>query len=166
MKLFFSIKWCSFQLIDDENKLPLSTHGLLCLSRAVCLHTDCCARVERYVYTRTGSTRAHQSVCRHTALLGRNSPCVDIPLYSSTTVVCRHTALRGYNSPCLHTDCCTRVDRYVYTRLLCSSRAVFLHTDCWARVERYVSVFRHTALLGHNSPCVDVPLYSGTTVRV
>jgi hypothetical protein len=31
----------------------MSTHGLLCPSRAVCLHTDCCARVEWYVYTRT-----------------------------------------------------------------------------------------------------------------
>jgi hypothetical protein len=75
----------------------MSTHGLLCPSRAVCLHTVSCARVERYVYTRTysgttvrvqtyRSTRAQQSVCRHTALLRHNSPCVDVPLFSGTTV--------------------------------------------------------------------------------
>jgi hypothetical protein len=119
-------------------------------------------------------------VCRHTALLGHNSRCVDIPIHSGTRAVC------------LHTDCCARVERYVYTRLLCPSksgtcthgllcpsRAVRLHTDCCARKERYVytrtvvyhstraqqSVCRHTALLGYNSPCVDIPLYSGTTVR-
>jgi hypothetical protein len=136
----------------------MSTHGLLCPSRAVCLHTDCCARVERYVYTPTvvpeksgmstlgllcpsravclpcRSSRAQQVVCRHTSLLGHNSPFVEIPLYSGTTVRVLKITLS-----------------YVYTRtvvseksgtsthgLLCPSRAVCLHTDCCARVERYV----------------------------
>jgi hypothetical protein len=133
----------------------MSTYGLLCPIRAVCLHTDCCDRVERMsthgllcpsraICLHTDcSTRAQLSVCRHTALLGHNSPCVEIPLYPGKIVrvetyrspraqqsVCIHTALLGHNSP--------YVDIPLYSDLLCPSRAVCLHTDCYARVERYV----------------------------
>jgi hypothetical protein len=58
-------------------------------------------------------------VCRDNALLGYNSPFVEIPLYSGTTVVMStHGLLCPSRAVCLHTDCCARVEQYVYTRIV------------------------------------------------
>ena len=58
----------------------MSTHELLCPSRALCLHTDCCARVERYVYTRL--LCPSRAVCLHTDCCAR----VERYVYTRTVV--------------------------------------------------------------------------------
>jgi hypothetical protein len=61
----------------------MSTHGLLCPSRAVCLHTDCYARVERM--------STHRLLC-------------------TSRAVSTHGMLWPSRAVCLHTDCCAQVE--------------------------------------------------------
>jgi hypothetical protein len=90
-------EWCSFQLIDDENKLPfdqkMRMFALLWIN------------MFRWILLVVAHWN-NMSMCRHTALLGHNSPCG----MSTHGLLCPSRAV------CLHTDCCTRVERYVYTR--------------------------------------------------